>query len=93
MGSAESFIPPVQIGIQPEANHRERRNISRPKHLDDFEVKLPPSVDHAPPTHNQWSSTVHNLANFISYDKFIDSHKVFFQLLKLIRNPRILKNP
>lgn len=64
--------------MQPEANQRERRNKSRPMHLDDFEVELSPSVDHAPPMHDQWSSTVHNLAKFISFDKFTDSHKVFF---------------
>lgn len=56
---------------------KERRSRSRPSHLKDYIVKLPPSIDHAHSVSNQQSSTVCPLANFVSYEKFTNSHKAF----------------
>ncbi|GJR84409.1 putative RNA-directed DNA polymerase [Tanacetum coccineum] len=50
---------------------------TQPKRLNDCIVNLPPSIDHALPSSNQQSSTVHPLSNFFSYEKFSDSHKAF----------------
>lgn len=60
-------------------NHISKRHKSQPRYLDDFVVNLPPLVDHAPPSSNQRSSTIHPIANFIAYGKWkiTDSDKAF----------------
>lgn len=70
-------VPPAFIDTQLSANLREKRNKSRPNHLNDFGVKLPPLIDRASVTLVQHALMVHDLANFVSYDKFIDFHKAF----------------
>ncbi|KAD7479992.1 hypothetical protein E3N88_03128 [Mikania micrantha] len=67
---------------------RESRNKSQPKHLMDFIVQLPRSVDHARPTTNNESSTVHPLANFISYEKFSNSHKAYMMAIDSNHEPK-----
>ncbi|KAJ0521136.1 putative RNA-directed DNA polymerase [Helianthus annuus] len=67
---------------------REKRSRSRPKHLDDYEVRLPPSIDHEQSTSNQESSTVHPLAHFISYDKFTNNHKAFLAAITSNHEPK-----
>ncbi|KAJ9552385.1 hypothetical protein OSB04_016430 [Centaurea solstitialis] len=56
---------------------RPQRNRVPPRHLNDYVVELPPSVDHTKTAPNQGSSTVHPISNYLSYDKFSDSHKMF----------------
>ncbi|MFS7932971.1 putative RNA-directed DNA polymerase [Helianthus anomalus] len=70
---------------------RERRNRSRPAHLNDYDVQLPPSIDHARTASDQQSSTVHPLANFVSYDKFSDSHKAFLAAITSNDEPENFK--
>ena len=59
------------------ASNREQRNKTKPQRFKDYVVKLPPSIDHAQASSDQQSSTVCPLANFVSYEKFSDSHKAF----------------
>ena len=59
------------------AQGRERRARTRPARLKDYDVKLPPSIDHPPPASDQEPSTVCPIANFVSYEKFSKSHKAF----------------
>ncbi|KAM0043325.1 putative RNA-directed DNA polymerase [Helianthus debilis subsp. tardiflorus] len=67
---------------------RQKRSKVRPKHLDDYEVKLPPSIDHEHSASTQESSTVHPLAHFISYDKFTNAHKAFLAAITLNNEPK-----
>lgn len=67
---------------------REKRIRIQPRHLSDFVVNLPPSVDCAPPAPNQSSSTVYPLANFISYENFSDSHKAFLATISSNYEPK-----
>ncbi|KAK1406643.1 hypothetical protein QVD17_42133 [Tagetes erecta] len=75
---------------EPESSElpRQKRNKVRPKHFDDYEVKLPPSIDHEQSTFNQQSSTVHPLAQFISYDKFTNKHKAFLASITTNKVPK-----
>ncbi|KAM0029215.1 putative RNA-directed DNA polymerase [Helianthus debilis subsp. tardiflorus] len=67
---------------------REARNKSRPARLNDYEVQLPPSIDHAQTSSSQQSSTVFPLANFVSYDNFTDSHKAFLTAISSNDEPK-----
>ncbi|KAK9050950.1 hypothetical protein SSX86_027575 [Deinandra increscens subsp. villosa] len=67
---------------------RGRRSKTQPRHLSDYEVKLPPSVDHARPATNQEPSTVHPLANFISYEKFSNCHKAYLTAIDSNDEPK-----
>ncbi|KAJ0453327.1 putative RNA-directed DNA polymerase [Helianthus annuus] len=67
---------------------RQKRSKVRPKHLDDYEVKFPPSIDHEHSASTQESSTVHPLAHFISYDKFTNAHKAFLAAITLNNEPK-----
>ncbi|KAJ0735747.1 putative RNA-directed DNA polymerase [Helianthus annuus] len=60
---------------------RERRERARPKRLDGYDVTLPPSLDHAPSTSDQRSSTVHSMSHYVTYDKISQSHKVFLSAI------------
>ncbi|XP_076902275.1 uncharacterized protein LOC143556966 [Bidens hawaiensis] len=70
---------------------RQQRNRTRPKRLDDFVVDLPPSIDNALPTAGQEPSTVHSIANFISYKQFSNSHKAFLAAIGSIDEPKFFK--
>lgn len=67
---------------------REKRSRTQPKHLNDFVVQLPPSVDHAQPTPNEGSSTVHPLAHFVTYENFSSSHKAFLAAIDSNDEPK-----
>ncbi|GJZ89953.1 putative RNA-directed DNA polymerase [Tanacetum coccineum] len=67
---------------------RPKRHRSQPKCLDDFIVKLPPSVDNTQTTPTQASSTVHPLSNCVSYEHFSNSHKVFLAAIDSIDEPK-----
>ncbi|KAJ0546332.1 putative RNA-directed DNA polymerase [Helianthus annuus] len=88
--SDSDFLENIYSGTNTEASDlpRPKRNKSRPKHLDGYEVNLPPFVDHEQPTSNQESSTVHPLAHFISYDKFTDKHKAFLAAITSNNEPK-----
>lgn len=65
-----------------------KRTRVQPKYLGDFNVNLPPSIDHARPTFDQVSSTVHSVANYLSYDKFSNSHKSFLAAITINDEPK-----
>ncbi|GKC43676.1 retrovirus-related pol polyprotein from transposon TNT 1-94 [Tanacetum coccineum] len=67
---------------------RPKRHRSHPKHFEDFVVKLPPSVDNTQTTPTQASSTVHSLSNFVSYERFSNSHKAFLAAIDAIDEPK-----
>ena len=67
---------------------RVKRNRSQPAHLSDYHVELPSSVDHANPAPSKESSTVHPLSNFVSYEKFSESHKAFLAAITSSDEPR-----
>ncbi|KAD4177991.1 hypothetical protein E3N88_26582 [Mikania micrantha] len=86
--SPETIYEPTGPSIVNVEPPKERRNKSLPKHLADYEVKLPPSIDHGQSTSNQESSTVHPLAHFISYDKFTSNHKAFLAAITSNYEPK-----
>lgn len=55
-----------------------QRSRAPPKNLDDYVEKLPPSANHTPIAPNQESSTIHPIANYLSYDNFSNSHMYIF---------------
>ncbi|KAJ0810676.1 putative RNA-directed DNA polymerase [Helianthus annuus] len=73
------------------AQGREKRTRTRPAHLKDYDVKLPTSLDHAPPASDQGSSTVCPIANFVSYDKFSKPHKAFLAAITENDEPKSFK--
>ncbi|KAJ9544451.1 hypothetical protein OSB04_024158 [Centaurea solstitialis] len=56
--------------------------------LQDYEVTLPPSVDHAKPVPDRTSSTVHPLSDYVSYNKFSASHKAFLAAITSVNEPK-----
>ncbi|MFS7948515.1 putative RNA-directed DNA polymerase [Helianthus anomalus] len=87
----ENNVGPPQQQEQPNVENsvpRPQRARSQPARLKEFEVKLPPSVDHAHPSSNQASSTVHPLAHYLSYDKFTDNHKAFLSAITRHDEPK-----
>ncbi|GKB98102.1 putative RNA-directed DNA polymerase [Tanacetum coccineum] len=65
-----------------------KRNRTRPTYLDDYEVQLPPSIDHKQPTSSRESSTVHSLAHYVSYDNFTNTHKAFLSAITSNNEPK-----
>lgn len=51
-------------------------------------MKLPPSIDHANPSHDQASSTVHPLAHYISYKNFSANHLAFLSAIDSHDEPK-----
>ncbi|KAK9062516.1 hypothetical protein SSX86_019703 [Deinandra increscens subsp. villosa] len=85
----ETMHEPMDVtNIEPQQNIREQRNRTRPRHLDDYVVKLPPSVDHPQPPSDQRTSTVHRLNHFVSYENFSDSHKAFMAAINSNDEPK-----
>ncbi|KAD6119214.1 hypothetical protein E3N88_10485 [Mikania micrantha] len=76
----------------PASEHNESSRATRtkvqPQRLKDYQVKLPPSVDHAHPETDQASSTVHPLANYISYNNFSSNHKAFLSAITAHDEPK-----
>ncbi|KAI3516445.1 hypothetical protein L1887_15360 [Cichorium endivia] len=72
-----------------EGCQRPKRNRSMPAHLNDYNVKLPPSLNtdtHSPSDHQP--STVHPLTHFVSYDKFTNAHKAFLAAITSSNEPK-----
>lgn len=78
----------VEINVENPPLTRERRNRSRPAYLDDYIVNLPSSIDQATPVTNRDSSTVHSLANFISYKNCTHSHRAFLAGISTNNEPK-----
>ncbi|XP_076949064.1 uncharacterized protein LOC143621579 [Bidens hawaiensis] len=82
--------PITQIETEREEPTWEKRTRTRPARINDYVVNLPPSIDQASPESSQQSSMVYPIANFISYDKFSDSHKAFLTAISLNDEPKTL---
>ncbi|KAI3785071.1 hypothetical protein L1987_44183 [Smallanthus sonchifolius] len=80
------ILTPQADSVEPSV--RETRSKTHPKRLNDYMVKLLPSVDHSQPTTNQGTSTVHPLAQYVSYDKFSKSHKAFIAAINSHGEPK-----
>ncbi|GJU66908.1 integrase [Tanacetum coccineum] len=59
--------------------------------LQNYEVTLPPSVDHARPVPDRTSSTVHSLSNYVSYNNFSASHMAFLAAVTSVNEPKSFK--
>ncbi|CAH9129165.1 unnamed protein product [Cuscuta epithymum] len=59
-----------------------------PKHLEDYEIDLPPSLDHSRNTAHSANSTVYPISHFIRYDKFSPSHKAFLAAITSRDEPK-----
>ncbi|KAD4888928.1 hypothetical protein E3N88_21001 [Mikania micrantha] len=70
---------------------REKRNKSVPKRLQEYEVRLPPSLQHPAPDSDQDTSTVHPLSNYVSYDNFSHAHKAFLSAISSNDEPKTFK--
>ncbi|XP_076952355.1 uncharacterized protein LOC143626062 [Bidens hawaiensis] len=90
-GSAKVAEPTTQVETEHEELTREKRIRTRPARLNDYVVNLPPSIDQASPESSQKPSTVYPISNFISYDKFSDSHKAFLTTITLNDEPKTFK--
>nr|GFA09694.1 retrovirus-related Pol polyprotein from transposon TNT 1-94 [Tanacetum cinerariifolium] len=69
-----------------KGDRKDRR--MQPKHSSDYEVKLPPSIDHTQPASNQESSTVHPLSHYVSYEHFSNTHKAFLSSINNHDEPK-----
>ncbi|XP_076888172.1 uncharacterized protein LOC143538502 [Bidens hawaiensis] len=69
-------------------DERAKRIRTQPTHFRDFHVNLPPSIDPTRAVASQDSSTVYPLSNYISYDKFSKSHKIFLAAIESNDEPK-----
>ncbi|GJV12683.1 retrovirus-related pol polyprotein from transposon TNT 1-94 [Tanacetum coccineum] len=79
---------PSEIQTEVELSQKEVNMRTRPTYLDDYEVQLPPSIDHKQPTSSRESSTVHSLAHYVSYDNFTNTHKAFLSAITSNNEPK-----
>ncbi|KAK1414482.1 hypothetical protein QVD17_30227 [Tagetes erecta] len=86
----EANIITEELPNEPQAP-RTRRTRLPSSRLQDYEVTLPPSIDHAKPVPDQTSSTVHPLSNYVSYNNFSESHKVFLAAITSVNEPKSFK--
>lgn len=70
---------------------RPTRTRVQPIRYQDYEINLPPSIDHAPPAAGHAASTVHPLSNFISYNNFSCSHKALLAAIVTHNVPKFFK--
>ncbi|KAJ9558206.1 hypothetical protein OSB04_012820 [Centaurea solstitialis] len=83
--------PGGQPTVQQGNGQREKRMRAQPKRFEDFIVDLPPSIDPTHSSHDQDSSTVHPIANHISYKNFSDKHKAFLAAISSNDEPKHFK--
>ncbi|CAH9112219.1 unnamed protein product [Cuscuta epithymum] len=81
---AEGHIP---VGPSNQSR-RHDRNRKIPKHLDNYEVQLPPSLDHSRPITNSVNSKPYPISDFISYEKFSSTHKAFLAAITSRDEPK-----
>ncbi|CAH9129521.1 unnamed protein product [Cuscuta epithymum] len=67
---------------------RSDRNRKLPKHLDNFETDLPPSLDHSRSTANSVNSKVYPISKYISYEKFSCTHKAYLAAITSRDEPK-----
>lgn len=77
--------PVIQQEIEEE---RQRRQRKQPGHLRDYQVRLPPSIDHTQPVSSQASSTVHPLSHYVSFEQFSNTHKAFLYAINNHDEPK-----
>ncbi|CAH9145017.1 unnamed protein product [Cuscuta epithymum] len=79
----------VTPGITPHFEPQRQTRIRKfPKHLENYEIDLPPSLNHSLPTANSADSTVYPLSNFINYEKFSLTHKAFLAAITSRDEPK-----
>ncbi|CAH9126270.1 unnamed protein product [Cuscuta epithymum] len=88
MGPINSSILKPCIAPASSQSKKSERNRKLPKHLADYETDLPPSLDHSRSTAHSVDSTVYPISNFINYDKFSKSHKVFLAAITSRDEPK-----
>ncbi|KAF5780569.1 putative RNA-directed DNA polymerase [Helianthus annuus] len=81
----------LESGPNEGRTERPRRDRALPKRLNDFVVDLSPSVDHAHTAPTQAASTVHPSTNYISYDNFSHTHKLFLAAIITTDEPKSFK--
>ena len=64
------------------------RTKTLPKRYEGFQLDLPRSINNMLPTPDQASSAEHSLANYVSHDRFSDSHKAFLSFVSSHFEPR-----
>lgn len=72
----------------PTQQHRPERVRNLPQRFGDYEVQLPPSLDHSLPGINSATSTVHPLSHFISYKNFSNTDKAFLTTISMHDEPK-----
>ncbi|KAJ0453902.1 putative RNA-directed DNA polymerase [Helianthus annuus] len=88
VGSSEQN---TSVREEENAQVRPSRVRTQPACFNDYNVKLPPLIDHTRPTANQSSSTVHPLACYISYDNFSPTHKAFLSAMDSCDEPKTFR--
>ncbi|KAJ0469227.1 putative RNA-directed DNA polymerase [Helianthus annuus] len=83
----QSVVEPIVNDAEQPA--RSKRDKSQPARFRDFDVELPPSIDHTRPDSDHSSSTVYPFANYVSYDKFSDTHKAYLAAITKNSEPKI----
>lgn len=83
--TSQSDIDPAR---HPAQNTRPERTRTKPTRLQEFEVELPPSIDHSHSHVNTASSTVHPLSHFVSYKNFTNSHKAYLSAISSQDEPK-----
>ncbi|XP_021995106.1 uncharacterized protein LOC110892024 [Helianthus annuus] len=81
----------TSVREEENAQVRPSRVRTQPARFNDYNVKLPPSIDHTRPTANQSSSTLHPLACYISYDNFSPTHKAFLSTIDSCDEPKTFR--
>nr|GEW20916.1 hypothetical protein [Tanacetum cinerariifolium] len=76
----ENHVEPPVIRQEIEEG-RPKRQRMQPRHFNEYQVKLPPSIDHTQPTFDQESSTAHPLSHYVSYEHFSNTHKAFLSAI------------
>nr|KYP53678.1 Copia protein [Cajanus cajan] len=67
---------------------RSRRMRHPPRHLEEYEVDLPPSITRFQSDPPSGNSVVYPVSSYLSYDKFSHSHKALLAAISLHREPK-----
>lgn len=76
-----------QSRIQSEQRHSGKVR-SLPKHLEDYEIILPPSITVPISNSSSGDSVLYHISNYISYDNFSQSYKVFLAAISSKDDPK-----
>ncbi|KAL0422710.1 UNVERIFIED_CONTAM: Copia protein [Sesamum latifolium] len=72
---------------QIEARHSQRVR-RQPKHFEEYEIDLPPSIAQSQPAPHSGNSVVYPLSHYVSYDKFSQSQKAFLAAITSYDEPK-----